>query len=72
VFIISVLQIYHSSISVNMAPQNLGNPDNPPPKKRRVEVKFQAAPNSSTSPMEIADDDDLTFTKRGTEPYVFK
>ena len=54
-----------------MAPQNSGKPDKAPPKKRRVEVKFQAPPNSPTNPVEIADDD-LTFTKRGTEPYAFK
>jgi hypothetical protein len=54
-----------------MAPHNPGKPDKAPPKKRRADVKFQAPPNSPASPMEIADDD-LTFTKRGAEPYTFK
>jgi len=54
-----------------MAPQNSGKLDKAPPKKRRVEPKFQAPPNSPTNPVEIVDDD-LTFIKRGTEAYAFK
>jgi len=54
-----------------MAPQNSGKVDKATPKKRRVEPKFQGVPNSPSSPVEIADDD-LTFTKRGTEPFAFK
>jgi len=54
-----------------MAPQNSGKADKAVPKKRRVEVKFPATANSPSNPVEIADDD-LTFTKRGVEPFAFK
>ena len=53
-----------------MAPQNSGKVDKPALKKRHVEQKFQAVPNSPSNPVEFADDD-LTFTKRGTEPFPF-